>query len=122
MIHSLLAALLCVSATAFAAPQITEVSAELEMKDFHDSTKIEGPIREGVPVTLTFKNHTIVKLVPIAIEDSTIRLKTQVQRSSGIVLYNATFFTRYNADVELSEKNEAGDLMYRLKLNPHTAQ
>jgi hypothetical protein len=121
-ILSLLTALFCLApaSQALSAPKITELTAELEMKDFHDSTVFSGPVRIGVPVVITFKNNAVVKLVPVAIEESIIRVKAQLLRASGNVLYNSTFFTKYNADAELTEKKLGGDLVYRLKLNPHT--
>jgi hypothetical protein len=102
-------------------PKITQLSAELEMKDFHDSTTFSGPLEPGVPVTLKFKNNATVKVIPVSIQENVIRLQTEFHRTSnGSPLYNATFITRYNADAELYEKRPDGDLLYRLKLNPHT--
>ena len=102
-------------------PSITQLSAELEMKDFHDTAALNGPIEPGTPLVLTFKNNTTVKVTATLIEEKLIHFQAQILRPSGVVLYNAAFTTRYNADAELSEKKPDGDLLYRLKLNPHIA-
>lgn len=116
---TLIAAFLLASGALADPPKVTSMSAELEMKDFHDSASVSGPIEAGVPVTFKFKNNTTVKIIPISIQDKLIQLKTRLVRASGGELYNATFMTRYNAEAELSEKKPGGDLIYRLKLNPH---
>lgn len=119
-VSSLLFAL-CTSPAFADPPTITHLSAELEMKDFHDSATFSGPLEPGHPVTLTFKNNAVVKVIPVSIEEKNIRFQTQLLRdASGGVLYNAAFVTHYNTDAELSEKKPDGDIIYRLKLNPHT--
>lgn len=101
-------------------PTVLRLQADLEMKDFHDSTILPGPLRVGEPVTLTFKNNTVVKLVPLSADEKNIKLKTLILGVGGGTLYNATFATHYNTDAELSEKRPDGDLVYHLKINPQT--
>ena len=98
--------------------QITQLRADLEMKDFHDVAQLQGPLAVGVPITLTFKNDAVVKVTPLKIENNVITLSTELERRGGATLYNATFYTHYNVDTDISEKTPSGDLVYRLKINP----
>lgn len=111
---------LSLSPPSWAGASISELAFDLEMKDFHDTSVIPGPIEEGTPLKVTFKNNAILTVIPLAIEDKTVRLKTQLIRSSGNVLYSSAFMTKYNVDAELSEKTTHGDLLYRLRINPKT--
>lgn len=102
-------------------PTITQLSAELEMKDFHDTASTTA-VEVGKSITLTFKNHVSVTVVLEDPQEKVVRMKTQLTRENGTVLYDSEFLTKYNADAELSEKNPAGDLVYKLKLNPHIVE
>jgi hypothetical protein len=100
-------------------PQISKFSAELEMKDCHETVFSSGLVEAGKPITLKFKNDAVVRVTPIAIQDNNVRLKAQILRSEdGSELYNATFITRYNTETDIYEKKPDGDLIYRLKINP----
>lgn len=105
------------------APLIKQLSAELEMKDCHETVFTPGPLQAGKSVTLTFKNNAVVRVTPISIQENIVRLKAQLLRTSqGGELYNATFITRYNAEAEIYEKKPDGDLIYRLKINPQVEE
>jgi hypothetical protein len=116
-----LALALLISIPAYGQPEVNQLSAELDMKDFHDTATLSGPLHEGTPVTLTFKNNVTVVVTPVELQDDLIRMKAELLRGSGTVIYNSVFVTRYNSDAEISEKQPNGDLYYRLKLNPHLA-
>lgn len=101
------------------APKISKFSAELEMKDCHETVFSSGPVEAGKPLTLKFKNDAVVRVTPIAIQENIVRIKAELLRGSeGAELYSATFITRYNTETDIYEKNLDGDLVYRLKINP----
>ena len=97
---------------------VTQLSAQLEMRNFRDTAKLAGPFKIGIPVTLTFRNNAKVTVIPMKIDPDVIKLSARLIRGGGAVLYKSTFFTHYNVDADLSEKNPNGDLIYRLKLDP----
>lgn len=101
------------------ASKIKQLSAELEMKDVHQTVFTPGPLEAGKSVTLTFKNDAVVRVTALSIQENIVRIKAQILRSDdGSELYNATFITRYNSETDISEKTPSGDLIYRLKINP----
>jgi hypothetical protein len=119
---AVLAGFVTLSTALASPPAITQLSADLEMKDFHDTASTSSDIEAGKTITMTFKNNAVVKVTLIELQEKVVKVKTQLIRNGGRTLYESTFDTKYNADAELSEKTPAGDLLYRLKLNPHIAE
>jgi hypothetical protein len=117
-----LALLAFTSVAAADVPSIKQVSAELEMKDFHETVFAPGPLAPGKSVTLTFKNDAVVRVTEVAPQENTIRLTAQLLRPNGGELYNSSFVTRYNSEAEIYEKKPDGNLVYRLKINPQVEE